>query len=160
MAGKNLKFFMRPETKEVAVFTVPGPKSIKDEKGETVNLEIRKLHRKQINEINDMYRTKTPLKDGKKGFVVQNGEVVFKVEKDDARANRHHIVEALAYPDLKDPELMKFYKCVDVTEMPMLVFPESDEYAYVQRKVMEVLGLIDPEDEQEKKETELDEAKN
>lgn len=158
MATKNLKCFMRPQTKEVTVLTVPGPESIKDEKGEVINLEIRKLHQKKITEINEMYKTKTPLKDGKKGFVVQNGEVVFKVEKDSTRAFRHVMVEALAYPDLKDPELMKFYECVDVTEMPLLVFPESDEYSYVTKKVMEVLGLADPEEEEQKKE--VDEAKN
>ena len=35
--------------------------------------------------------------------------MVFKTEKDSVKATRHIIVEALVYPDLKDPELMKYY---------------------------------------------------
>ena len=52
------------------------------------------------------------------------------------------IVEALQYPDLKDPELMKYYGCVDVTDMPLKVFPKPDEYQHVSRIVMQALGLM------------------
>ena len=52
------------------------------------------------------------------------------------------IVEALQYPNLKDEELMKYYGVVDVTDMPLKVFPTADEYQHVSRIVMEALGLI------------------
>ena len=38
------------------------------------------------------------------------------------------IVEALQYPNLKDKELMEYYKCVDITDMPLKVFQNADEY--------------------------------
>lgn len=157
MANKNLKYFMREEAKTEQVFTVTGPESIRDENGNVVNLEIKKLHNDTITQINNLYRSRTPLKDSKKGFVVQNGEVVYKTEKDNARATRHIIVEALVYPDLKDKDLMKFFGCEDITDMPLKVFPGTDEYAYVSTKVMEILGLVDAEETDKK---EVEDAKN
>ncbi len=69
------------------------------------------------------------------------GEVVWKTERDSARASRHMIVEALQFPNLKDKELMEYYGCVDITEMPLKVFPKADEYQHVSRMVMQALGL-------------------
>ena len=79
--------------------------------------------------------------DKKGNPLIAMGEVVWKVEKDSAKASRHMIVEALQYPNLKDPELMKHYNCIDVTEMPLLVFSKADEYQHVSRIVMQALGL-------------------
>lgn len=157
MAAKSLKYFMREEAKTEQVFTVPGIESIKDENGKVVDFEIKKLHQSTITEINNRYKSRTPLRDRKNGYVVQNGEAVFKTEKDNAKATRNIIVEALVYPNLKDPDLMKFYECNDITEMPLKVFPDNDDYAYVNKKVMEVLGLLDPEEEDKK---EVEDAKN
>lgn len=157
MLDKNLKYFMRTEAKEEQVLTVPGLESITDESGKVVDLKIKKLHNETISKINEMYRSRIPLKDKKKGFVVQDGEVVYKVERDRAKAARHIMVEALVYPNLKDQELMKFFDCVDITDMPLKVFPDNDEYGYVSKKVMEVLGLVDSEENDQK---DVDEAKN
>ena len=53
---------------------------------------------------------------------------------------------------------MKFYNCFDVTKMPELVFPNFEEFDYVSKIIMAVLGLGEyPETEEEKL---LDEAKN
>lgn len=41
MATKNLKYFMRPELKEEQIVEVPGP--IKDENGEPIMFQIKKL---------------------------------------------------------------------------------------------------------------------
>lgn len=155
--NKNLKYFMRDSAKEEKIFEVPGLETIKDDSGNIVPLKIKRLHNSRIREIHDMYKTRKPLKDNKGNFIVQNGEAVFAVEKDSERAGRHIIAEALVEPDLKDKDLMKFFNCVDITKMPLLVFPESEEYAYVNRKVMEIIGLIDPEEKDEK---ELEDAKN
>lgn len=159
MTSKNLKYFMRKEAKEEQIFEVPGLESIKDENGKVVPLKIKKLHNETVANINDMYVTKTPAKDNKGNFIVQNGELVYKVERDRAKATRHILVEALVEPDLKDKELMDFFNCVDITNMPLKVFPDNDEYAYVSRKVMEVIGLIDAESE-EKDEKDVEDAKN
>ena len=158
MANKNLKYFMREDCKEEQVFTRPAPARFVDEKGEVVQMEIKKLHNETIAKINEMYKTRTPMRDKKGNYICQNGEVIFKTEKDSLRATRHIIAEALVHPDLKDPDLMAFYKCADITEMPLKVFPENDEYAHVQRAVLEVLGMLEPEEQQNEKE--VNDAKN
>ena len=84
------------------------------------------------------------------------GEVVWKTERDSARASRHMIVEALQFPDLKDKQLMEYYGCVDITEMPLKVFPKSDEYLHVSRMVMQALGLAAPANDGE----DIEDAKN
>lgn len=157
MAEKSLSYFMREETKVEQVFEVPGLPFMVNKNGEIENFEIKKLHQETITKINNLYKSRTPMKDAKKGYVVQGGEVVFKVEKDNAKATRHIIVEALVYPNLKDQKLMDFYGCKDITDMPLKVFPDNDEYAYVNKKVMEVLGLVDPEEDEKK---EVEDAKN
>lgn len=157
MANKNLKYFMREESKQEQIFQVPAPDRFVDENGEVVQMEIKKLHNDAISRINDMYKSRTPMKDKKGNYIVQNGEVVFRSEKDSVKATRHIIVEALAYPDLKDPDLMKYYNCVDITDMPLKVFPSNDEYGYVSRKVLEILGLMDAAEDNER---EVEDAKN
>ena len=157
MANKNLKYFMREESKQEQIFQVPAPARFVDEKGEVVQMEIKKLHNDAIARINDMYKSRTPMKDKNGNYIVQNGEVVFRTEKDSVKATRHIIAEALVYPDLKDPELMKFYDCVDTTDMLLKVFPDNDEYGYVSRKVLEILGLIDAAENNER---EVKDAKN
>lgn len=158
MAEKSLKYFMREEAKEEKIFTVPGPDTIKDEKGNVVELKIRQLHNDKIVEINSMYRTRTPLKDRKGNYVVQGGQAVFTIENDVAKINRRLIVEALAYPNLKDEELMKFFGCLEVTDMPLKVFPTNEEYGYVQKKVFEILGIAESIEDNTK--NEIEDAKN
>lgn len=70
---------------------------------------------------------------------------------------RRIIVEALAYPDLHDKELMEFFNCYDYTDMPLKVFPNPKEYDQVVNIVLSVLGLLD---EEENSDTEVKEAKN
>ena len=154
MATKNLKYFMRDVKDEI--ITVDGPESFKDEDGNVIQLEIKVLSQSEIQRINNNYRKRTIATDKKGNPLAYNGEVLWKTEKDSAKATRHMIVEALQYPDLKDKELMKFYNCVDVTEMPLLVFSRSDEYTHVTRAVMTALGLLEGLSDEET----VEEAKN
>ena len=139
MAKKDLKYFMR--STEAEIVTAPGTESFKDEDGNVIPFEIKVLTQAEINQINDNYRKRSMATDKKGNPLIAMGEVVWKTEKDSAKASRHMIVEALQYPDLQDPELMKYYGCVDVTDMPLLVFSKSDEYQHVSRIVMQALGL-------------------
>ena len=66
------------------------------------------------------------------------------------------MVEALQYPDLKDKELMDYYKCVDVTEMPLKVFSTPSEYSQVSQIIMKALGLASEVSDEE----DLEAAKN
>lgn len=154
MAKKDLKYFMRSTDAEIV--TVPGPESFKDEEGNVIQFEIKKLTQEEITKINNGYRKRSMATDKKGNPLVYNGEVIWKTEKDSARASRHMIVEALVYPNLKDPELMKYYGTVDITDMPLKVFSTADEYQHVSRIVMEALGLVAGVSDDE----ELDDAKN
>lgn len=154
MEKKNLKYFMR-DTKDEIV-TAPGPDSFKDENGKVIDFEIKVLSQETINKINEAYRKRSMATDKKGNPLIAMGEVVWKVEKDNARASRHIIAEALQYPNLKNPELMKHYGCADMTEMPLKVFSRADEYQHVSRIVMQALGLMETPDDS----AELDAAKN
>lgn len=159
--AKDLKYFMREKKEEI--IAAPGPESFKDEKGNVINFEIRVLDRATVNKINDSYRKRTVATDKKGNPLIYNGEVVWKTDKDNERATRHIIAEALVYPNLKDEELMKYYGCHDITEMPNLVFPKSDEFSHVSRLVFAALGIgtFPGEDENEgNADSDVDEAKN
>lgn len=146
-AKKDLKYFMR--TTEPEIVTAPGPESFKDEDGNVIELEIKVLSQADIQRINDMYRKHSMATDKKGNPLIAMGEVVWKTERDAARAARHLMVEALQYPNLKDEELMKYYNCVDVTEMPLKVFSKADEFQHVSRVIMSALGLAEyaPDDD-------------
>ncbi len=154
MAKKDLKYFMRSTDPEIV--TAPGPNSFKDEEGNVIQFEIKVLTQEEINKINDNYRRRNMATDKKGNPLIAMGEVVWKTEKDSARASRHMIAEALQYPNLKDSELMAYYKCNDISEMPLKVFPKADEYQHVSRIVMQALGLASAVNDNE----DLDEAKN
>lgn len=154
MAKKELKYFMR--STEAEIVTAPGPKSFKDEDGNVIDFEIKVLTQKEINEINNNYRKRSMATDKKGNPLVSFGEVIWKTEKDGARASRHMIVEALQYPNLKDPDLMKHYGCTDITDMPLAVFSKADEYQHVSQTVMQALGLASPVSDED----DLKDAKN
>lgn len=151
---KDLKYFMRSTEPEIV--TAPGPESFKDENGNVIQFEIRVLSQEQITKINEMYRRRSMATDKKGNPLAYNGEVLWKTERDAARASRHLIVEALQYPDLKDKDLMAHFGCVDVTDMPLKVFSKSDEYQHVNRIVLQALGLASTVSDEE----ELEAAKN
>lgn len=164
---KNLSYFMRDDSKAEQIIKVPAPERFVDKNGKPIEMEIRILSTEQINKINDAYTTKRMAFYNKKP-IVTNGTVAYIEERDSDKASRHIIVEALKYPDLKDKDMMDFYKCHDITEMPDKVFPTFDEYKYVSHTVMVALGLVDESDDEEndKKDstslfdTEIEDAKN
>lgn len=158
MPKKDLKYFMREHKEEIV--TVAGPATIKDDNGEVINLEVKVLDQATITKINDNYRKRSMATDKKGNPIIFNGEVVWKTEKDTARATRHILAEALVFPNLKDEALMEFYKCNDITEMPLLVFPTAEEYEHVIRVVFAALGIGSFDTEDADKDDDVTEAKN
>ncbi len=138
--AKDLKFFMREQKDEIV--TALGPEGITDAEGNVIELEIRVLPYARVQEIFAKYR-KRSIATGKNGapYLSPTGEVVFKTERDSSRAVRHIIAEALVYPNLNDKELMEFYHCNDITEMPLKVFSTAEEFNHVSETVMSLLGL-------------------
>lgn len=156
---RDLRVFMRESARTEEIVTVPGPASIKGEDGKPIMLEIKVLSNETIQKINDNYKRKSIAVDKKGTPYIANGEVAFRVERDNIKASQHIIAEALVYPDLKDPELMAFFNCNDIAEMPLKVFPRADEYAHVSRAVMVALGLAS-EPAQEEQDGVLNDVKN
>lgn len=160
---KSLNYFMRDNRNEVV--EVEAPPTFKDEKGNPIMMRVRKLSQKEINDINDKYRTNRVMKDKRGNPIVNGGQVVRDKSFDAESATQMLIVKSLEYPDLTSKELMDYYKCVDVTEMPQLVFKTFDEYNYIVNTILEILGISD-KDEEEGFDTEsfnagdVEEAKN
>ena len=104
--SKNLKYFMREAAEVEKVVTVPAPESFKDENGKVIQLEVKVLSSERIRAINEAYHTHTVALDKKGNPYINGGNVVFRDERDNAKATRHILVEALQYPKLDDPELI------------------------------------------------------
>lgn len=153
---KKLSYFMK-EVKEEIV-TAPAPESFKDENGNALEMEIKVLSNEKIRKIQENYRKRSVALDSKGNPYTVGGEVIFKTENDTNRAFRHIMAEALVYPDLKSQELMEFYNCYDISEIPLKVFSKTADYNYVFRTVMVALGIII--DDSEPKEDLVEEAKN
>lgn len=158
MADKNMRYFMREELKNEDIVEMPGPKSIKDENGEPVVFKFKRLLRERVDRIYANYRTVNPALDKNNKPYVVDGKLVMREEKDYAKALRHVLAESLVYPNLRDEELMKFYNCTDMTEMPIKMFTQN-EYAEVIKLLNLVLGIESAEDE-EQQEEDLESAKN
>lgn len=138
---KDLKFFML-ENDEPKIVSVEGVERFKDDAGNVIPLDIEVLSQEKIQKITDAY-TKSSIATDKRGnpIIAPSGNVATKTKRDSEKMVRHLIAEALKFPDLKDSELMKFYNCIDITEMPLKVFRTVSEYQYVARMVMAVNGM-------------------
>lgn len=159
MAGKNLAYFMREDLKKDEIVEVEGPATIKDENGNPVVFKIKKLRMDRINEIFDSYkRTEVFMDRKRKQPYVSGGKAVMIENTDTNKAFRHLMTEAIVYPDMHDSELMEFFDCVDVTDMPLRMF-STEEYAEVSKLVNKVLGL-DRDDDADETEDDIREAKN
>lgn len=154
MANKSLKYFMRDNTEEVV--TVPGLPSFKDENGKVIDFEIKVLSNEHIRKIQNNYRKRSVATDSKGNPYIINGEVAWKTEKDNDRSLRHIMVEAFVYPDLKDKEMMQYYKCDDITDMPTKVFSNTKDFNDAAQLVMKTLGMIESSTPDE----EIEAAKN
>ena len=158
MADKSLAYFMRDTSKTIKEVTIPGVESIKDDKGNIIDLKVKILTQKQIEDIYDKYRTRSIVKDKKGNPLVNRGQVVVDVQTDSNTALRRILVEAITYPNMKDKELMAFNDCHNYADMPTLVFPDPKEYQQVQNAVLGVLGILDVDEESS--EDEIEDAKN
>lgn len=154
----NMKYFMREELKNDEVVEVPGIDTFRDENGDNIPFKIKVLGIEEVNKIRKNYTSRRMAVDDKgKRLFDKAGRPIFTEDVDSEAATRRIIVEALEYPNLKDPELMKFFGVNDVMEMPFKLFKNSKDYSYISTVVVDVLGL----GEQEVSDDELiNEAKN
>ena len=154
---RNLSYFMK-ETKEEIV-KVKAPESFKDENGNAIDMEVKLLSNQHINKIREKYRRRSIALDKKGNPYIVNGEVAFKTEDNFSKFLRHILAEAIVYPDMRSKEIMEFYNCYDVSEIPLRVFSDMEEYNYVFKTVLTLLGVL-PKDEENTDDKDIEEAKN
>lgn len=147
----NLKAFMKEELKDRGTMKFPGIERFCDKDGKPIPFILKRLSRKDLNDIRDLYKTSTVYRDKKNGNrpLVLNGQVAFVKDYDSERAGLHIMVDAFVQPKLDDPELMAYYGVVDRLDMPQVLFPNNDEYKYANECVMEACGILEKEDEGE-----------
>lgn len=131
MGNASLKAFMRNKAKEEEIVSVYAPDSFTDEEGNKAVLKVKRLSVKHVNEIYDRYNHVVSAKDEKGNVIIRGNRVVKDFYTDMEGYTNRLIVEGLVYPDLHDKELMDFYGCVDVMDMPHAVFASKSEYEYV-----------------------------
>lgn len=141
-AVMDLSYFMdnvKPEQVEY-----PAPKRFKDKDGNRINLIFRILSEEEMREIRKHHKKRKIVTDPKtkKPYIV-NGSVAMDETYDSTEAMMEMLVESLVYPNLKDQELMKFYKCLDAIKMPLKVFRTADELLYVFSAFDEIHGFGD-----------------
>ena len=57
MENRDLKYFMR--RREAEIVSVPGPESFRDDDGNVLQLEVKKLMQEEIDKINNAYFERT-----------------------------------------------------------------------------------------------------
>lgn len=141
----DMKFFMKESLLEDEIIEVPGVAPFVDLDGEIIPFKIKVLGMKELNEYRKMY-TKTGIvynEEGKR-ILDRMGQPVLNTEIDEVKAMNRTIVESLIFPNLKDPELMKFYGVVDVLDMPFKLFKNNKNgknYDYVLNTISELMGV-------------------
>lgn len=148
MANK-FKAFMLEELKKDEIITFPGVETFKDETGKPIDFQIRKMGVDEIQKIRSSYRSKKVATDKKGKPLIAGNSVVYAEDYNAEKAGAHIMVEAFVVPDMHDKDLMEFYGCVDVTDMPNKLFKRYEDYQYANQCVLQALDMIDkPEEEQ------------
>lgn len=147
----NLKAFMKEELKDRGTMEFPGIERFCDKDGKPIPFILKRLSRKELNDIRDLYKTTTVYRDKKNGNrpLIQEGQVAVLKNYDSERAGRHIMVDAFVQPKLDDPDLMAYYGVVDRLDMPQVLFSDKVDYNYANDCVLEACGLLDKKDEKE-----------
>ena len=148
----NMKAFMKEELKNRGTIEFPGIDKFKDEKGKPIPFILKRLSRKEIKDIRDMYRTKKVYRDKRnrdRPVIGANPQVAVIEDYDADSAGLAIMVEAFVQPKLDDPELMEYYGVVDRLDMPQIIFSDKEDFIYADDCVMAACGLKEQEDENE-----------
>jgi hypothetical protein len=147
----NLKAFMKEDVKNRGTMEFPGIDKYTDEDGNAIPFIIKRLSMKEINEIKKLYETKQIFRDKRNGDrpVVSNGEIAVIKDYDSDAAERHMMCEAFVQPKLDDPELMEYYGIYDRLEMPLVIFPDSEDYRYADECLAIAIGAKSQKSEKE-----------
>lgn len=142
MSNSSIKDFMRNRAKEEEVVDVLAPETFIDSDGKRVTIKLKRLSTNHINKIFEQYNYTRSAKDEKGNLIIRNNRVVQENYSDFNSYLLRLIVDSLVFPDLHDKELMAFYGCVDVMDMPHAVFASNAEFSYVQDIILQLAGTI------------------
>lgn len=148
----NMKAFMKEELRQRGTMEFPGIDKFTDKDGKPIPFIIKKLSRKEIKEIRDLYKTTEIFRDrtnGNRPVIGANGQVAVLKDYDGDSAGLCIMVEAFVQPKLDDAELMEYYGVVDRLEMPQIIFSDRDDFEYADRCLMEACGLTSKKTEKE-----------
>lgn len=156
----DLSYFMHDTTPTEA--TYPAPKRFVDKDGNRLQLIFRILSEEELREIRKHWRKRTIVKDDKTKapIVLSNGTVAVDETYDGQSAMQEMLVESLIYPNLKDETLRKHYNCLNNIEMPLKVFPRTDDLTYVVKAFNILHGFEETDNSEEETESDIDKAKN
>lgn len=150
MDEKNtLKYYMR--SNDEPIVEVPAPGNRVDDNGNPLMMKVKVLSFNHIRKIENMYRKDVAALDKKNNPIIAGGKLVTKTIDDSQKRVGHVLVEAIAEPNLRDPELMSYYGVHDFCDMPAAVFSSTKEYNELVDTVFKVLGILEdekPEDEE------------
>lgn len=158
-ASLDLSYFMHDTARTEA--TYPAPKGFVDNDGNRLQLIFRILREEEVREIRKHWRKRTIAKDEKTGrpIILSNGTVAVDETYDAQSAMQEMLVESLVYPNLKDKTLMNHYNCLDAIKMPLRVFPNPNDLAYVINAFDILHGYAEPNEDVEETESDIDKAK-
>lgn len=148
----NMKAFMKEDLKNRGTMEFPGIDKFLDESGKPIPFIIKRLSRKEIKDIRDVYKTKSVYRDKEnrgRPVIGANGQVAIIEDYDADSAGLAIMVEAFVQPKLDDPELMEYYGVVDRLDMPQIIFFDRDDFAYADDCLMIACGLKQEKSEKE-----------
>lgn len=150
----SIKDFMRDELKIEHIVEIPGVKTFSDSEGNPIPMKIRAITSGKLSELRNMARKRTIAKDRKGKPIFQGGQIQYSEEIDSSYLSDVMIAESMVFPDLHDPELLKFYGEVEAVKLVHKVFSKIEDYQYIVGKISEISGLDKDDDDL------LEEAKN
>lgn len=143
------KAFMRADVRDAVdeVVEVEGHAPFVDDNGAPIPWQVRVIPRTKADKIREQYRKKRLLRDRKGKPIAANGEAIFETETDLSGLVDHMIIEALAFPNLRDEELQKFYGVSDANSLLDILFRDRDLYNYAIEVVNKVNGWTAEDDD-------------
>lgn len=138
----DFKKFMLPELKEKKdeIITFKGVDTFKDEEGNPLPIQFRKMDRKEYRRLMKEYITKTPALNSKGDYIISGGKLVYDEELDSEALTDAVIAKTMVSPNLYDKDLMKYYGVYSATDLLNVMF-KGEDYAYVDRCCAQACGF-------------------
>lgn len=146
----DFKKFMLPELKEnkEEIITFKGVDTFKDEEGNPIPLQFRKLGKKEYRKILSEFKTRVPALDENGKYIISsNSRLVYDEVIDGDGLSDALIVKTMVCPNLYDKELLNYYGVYAATDLLNIMF-NGEDYAYVDKCCAQVCGFAKIDEKQ------------